>query len=92
MPVLTEPKRRPIRTGQRAFPSAANPILEARRLLEASALFRSRSHLIHMQHLDGTLRLDGRLPSFYLKQMLQTILRDVDGITRIDNRVSVLRS
>lgn len=92
MPVLTKPQRRPIRTGQRAFPTPPNPVMEARRLLETSPLFRGRSHLIHIEHHDGNLQLDGRLPSFYLKQMLQTILRDVDGVARIDNRVSVLRS
>ena len=40
----------------------------------------------------GTLTLTGRLPSFYLKQVLQTLLRDLDGVTRIDNRVDVVSS
>jgi hypothetical protein len=30
------------------------------------------------------------LPSFYLKQVLQTLLRDLDGVTRIANRVDVV--
>ena len=35
------------------------------------------------------LVLEGRLPSYYLKQVLQTILRDVDGVQGIENRVCV---
>jgi hypothetical protein len=40
----------------------------------------------------GVLTLRGRLPSFYLKQMLQTLLRNLDGVTRIDNQVDVVSS
>jgi hypothetical protein len=36
------------------------------------------------------LTLHGNVPSFYLKQVLQSILKDVPGIERIDNRVDVV--
>ena len=36
--------------------------------------------------------LKGRLPSFYLKQVLQTLLRDIEGIKLIDNQVDVISS
>ena len=39
---------------------------------------------------DGVLTLEGRLPSFYLKQVLQSIIRDVPGIQRINNQVDVV--
>ena len=41
---------------------------------------------------DGVLTLDGRVPTFRLKQVLQTMLFDVDGVDRIDNRVDVVNS
>ena len=38
----------------------------------------------------GRLTLDGRVPSFYLKQMLQTILRDVEHVEHVINNVDVV--
>ena len=38
----------------------------------------------------GVLTLQGRVPSFYLKQVLQTTLRGIPGVDRIDNRVDVV--
>lgn len=39
---------------------------------------------------DGILTLRGRLPSFYLKQILQSIVKDVPGIARVNNQVDVV--
>ena len=39
---------------------------------------------------DGVLTLHGSVPSFYLKQVLQSILKDMPGVARIDNRVEVI--
>lgn len=61
----------------------------ARRVLEESPLFRGRSSLLQIAESEGALVVDGRLPSYYLKQMLQTLLRDVEGVQQIDNRVVV---
>ena len=47
---------------------------------------------VTFSYAQGVLTLEGRLKSFYLKQMLQTLLRDLDGVTRIDNRVDVVSS
>jgi hypothetical protein len=41
---------------------------------------------------DGILTLRGRVPSFYLKQILQTTLMNVPGVKRVDNRVDVVAS
>ncbi len=32
----------------------------------------------------------GCVASFYLKQMLQTVLKDLDGVRQIDNQVEVV--
>ena len=39
---------------------------------------------------DGVLTLRGRVPSFYLKQMAQSVLANIEGVDRIDNRVDVV--
>ena len=45
---------------------------------------------ILFQHEDGVLTMRGRVPSFYMKQILQTLLGDLDGIEKIDNQVDVV--
>lgn len=34
----------------------------------------------------------GRVPTFYLKQLLQDALKQVEGVRRIDNRIEVVTS
>lgn len=41
---------------------------------------------------DGTLTLTGRVPSFYLKQNLQEILRDIPEVQELVNGVDVVSS
>ncbi len=38
---------------------------------------------------DGVLVLKGRVPSYYLKQLAQSLLRDIDGIRLVVNNISV---
>ncbi|TWT37192.1 BON domain protein [Posidoniimonas corsicana] len=38
----------------------------------------------------GVLRLDGRVPTFYLKQMAQSLLGGIDGVRRIENALVVV--
>ena len=64
--------------------------LEARRRLDEHHLFRGRSGSIQIEIAEGVLVLSGRLPSFYLKQALQTDLKRLPGIRQIENRVDVL--
>lgn len=45
---------------------------------------------ITIEYEDGVLLLRGRLPSFYMKQVLQTLLRDLDGVEQIDNQTDVV--
>ena len=55
-------------------------------------LFRCRLDCLEIDCCEAKLVINGKLPSFYLKQVLQTILRDVSGVRRIDNRVNVISS
>lgn len=55
-------------------------------------------HLQFRYHLDslsidsqnGHLIITGQLPTFYLKQLLQTVLRTLPEVQQIDNRVDVV--
>ena len=38
----------------------------------------------------GVLTLRGRVATFYLKQVLQTLLMDLDGVPQVDNEVEVV--
>jgi hypothetical protein len=42
--------------------------------------------------LGDTLVVRGDVPSFYLKQVIQTVLRDLEGVRQIDNQVTVKRA
>jgi len=53
--------------------------------------FCGRTNTIRIECRHDTLIVTGRLPSFYLKQVLQEVLRQVDGVGKIANRVDVIR-
>lgn len=38
---------------------------------------------------DGVLTIEGCLPSFHLTQLALTAVRDLEGVTRIENRIEV---
>jgi osmotically-inducible protein OsmY len=40
---------------------------------------------------EGAVILSGQLPTYYLKQVVQTVAAAVEGVERLDNRVSVVR-
>lgn len=77
------------RAGRSTRREKSSTVQQAHRALDESNVFRGRSQLIRIDESDGKLLLQGRLPSYYLKQMLQTVLRDVDGVDQIDNQVAV---
>jgi hypothetical protein len=45
---------------------------------------------VTIELVEETLVLSGRLPSHYLKQLLQEAIRGVPGVVDIDNQVDVL--
>lgn len=49
-------------------------------------------HQLAIEEENGAIVLSGRLPSFYLKQVVQTVAGSVDGVRRLDNRVEVIRN
>ena len=65
------------------------PAAEFRQRLENHPHFRGRSRWIQARSRGGVLRLGGCLPSFYLKQLVQTIARTVPNIQRVVNRIAV---
>jgi osmotically-inducible protein OsmY len=52
--------------------------------------FRGRSESFKIAHSNGVLTIAGCVPSFYLKQLLQEVLKRVDGVQHIDNQVDVV--
>jgi osmotically-inducible protein OsmY len=60
---------------------------EAQNLLERSNYLALRR--LRCEFHDGRLVLNGRVPTYYLKQVAQTIVRQLPGVRRIDNMVDV---
>ncbi len=59
----------------------------ANRLGESSHLFLRH---VECRLEEGSLCLEGKVPSFYLKQTAQCLLQSVDGVDRIVNRLQVV--
>ena len=57
--------------------------------LAKHAHFRCHMDCLKIDSREEILIVSGKLPSFYLKQVLQTILREVSGVKQVDNRVHV---
>jgi hypothetical protein len=72
--------------------SAGTVEQQARELLAEHPHFRGRAANFEYQYREDVLIVRGRVPTFYLKQVLQTVLRDVEGVTCVDNRVDVISS
>jgi hypothetical protein len=51
--------------------------------------FRGRSNCLAIRSRFGVVRIDGCLPSWYLKQVLQTTVSQMPGVKRFCNRVHV---
>lgn len=59
-------------------------------LINNHSHFRGRAKMFDFVYRDHVLTLRGCVPSFYLKQVLQTAIRDLDGVRLIDNHVEVM--
>jgi hypothetical protein len=62
----------------------------AQELLSNHSHFRGRAGRFQYEYREEVLIVRGRVPSFYLKQVLQTVLMELDCIAQIDNRVDVV--
>ena len=65
-------------------------VLRVKSALQESPYFRGRVRLLKIDSPDNrTAVITGYLPSFYLKQVLQTIVQQVDGVEQVCNNVVV---
>jgi osmotically-inducible protein OsmY len=46
-------------------------------------------HQVSCELRSGVLTLGGRVPSYYLKQIAQTVVRSVEGVLEINNQLHV---
>jgi hypothetical protein len=62
----------------------------ARQHLEHHPHFRGRSTGLRIEHRGRTLFLSGRLPTFYLKQLVQEAVRHLPGVQHVRNEIDVV--
>jgi hypothetical protein len=62
----------------------------ARGHLEQHPHFRGRLTGLRIEHRGKTLFLSGRLPTFYLKQLVQEAVRYLPGIQHVRNEIDVV--
>ena len=62
----------------------------ARQHLEHHPHFRGRVNDVFIEHKGRTLYLTGRVPTFYLKQLVQEAVRHVPGVQRVRNLIDVI--
>ena len=62
----------------------------ARSYLESHPHFRGRVNEVAISQEGRTLLLTGRLPSFYLKQLVQEAVRHVPGVQNVRNMIDVV--
>ncbi|MFO7907196.1 MAG: BON domain-containing protein [Planctomycetota bacterium] len=73
-----------------AVEEAEDVLNQVRRALAHSCHFTRHWREIACEYEDGVLTLRGSVPSFYLKQVLQSIVKKVPRVDRIENRVDVV--
>jgi len=64
----------------------------ARDYLERHPHFRGRMNDVAIEHDGRTLFLTGRLPTFYLKQLVQEAVRHVPGVQQVRNLIDVVNA
>ena len=69
---------------------STNLVELARKQLERHPHFRGRSRVLSIHERDDILFVSGRLPSFYLKQMVQETLLNLPGVRGVKNEVDVI--
>ena len=62
----------------------------AHALINAHPHFRGRASQFEFVCREEVLVVRGLVPTFYLKQVLQTLLKDLDGVRLVDNQVTVV--
>jgi hypothetical protein len=62
----------------------------AKQYLERHPHFRGRVNGVRIEHEGQDLFLSGRLPTFYLKQLVQEAVRHVPGVQFVYNHIDVV--
>jgi hypothetical protein len=70
--------------------SAPDTACRAREAVAKSAHFRGRIDRLHFVERGDALIVLGAVPSFYLKQILQELVKGISGVGRVDNQVDVV--
>ncbi len=70
--------------------SQVNSVVSSiRERLDKHPHFRGRGHLIQIKSNGDSVVVSGRVPTYYLKQLLQEVMKLVPDIGKIDNRLDV---
>lgn len=73
-------------------PKNAHVVERTKQLIDQHPHFRGRGHLFEFVFTDGVLMISGRVPTFYLKQLLQHAVQRVQGVRQVNCRVDVYPS
>ncbi len=65
---------------------------KAKSLIANHPVLRGRELGLDYQLEGDLLIIRGAVPSFYLKQVLQSALKELEGVNRVDNQVDVVSS
>ena len=74
----------------RFSPQGLEIIQRAKETLQRHQFFRRHLDSIQLEYVEGHLVLMGRLPSFYLRRILQESLCRIPGTGHIENRIDVI--
>ena len=85
--ITTEPDRRPAYEYNDATAAEARVVARVGQCLQDASYYPLRR--ISCEFHEGILFLRGRVPSYYLKQVAQEIIRKIDGVEEIANRLEV---
>ncbi len=84
---VTDAGRSAITGGGDKWSHGQRIVESARRALASSS--RRFLRCVDCRYRDGVLTLDGRVPTYYLKQLAQTHVARIDGVSEIENRIVV---
>jgi hypothetical protein len=65
-------------------------VLRARHIVEQHAQLGRRSNALQFAVEGEMLVVRGSVPTYYLKQLVQTALKGLEGVRRIENQVEVV--
>jgi hypothetical protein len=64
--------------------------ISAREAVAKHTHFHGRADCFDFQYREQVLVVRGAVPSYYLKQLLQSALKELHGVSRVDNLVAVV--